>query len=72
MEPSNHPPICHFCNNAILTIKHLHTECHNLENSRLLHLNPLRVWDLKNILGNNADAAKVLSFMKANQIYEMI
>ena len=36
------------------------------------YLNLLRVWDIPNILGINADAAKVLSFLKANQIYEMI
>ena len=69
--PAN-PPICHFCESQAFTIKHILVECTQLEHSRRCHFRPLRTWRMNDLLGPRADVAKVLSFLKANQLYTLI
>ena len=66
------PPICHFCTQTILSVKHILTECDALETSRIRHFGPASEWDLKIILGLYSNHDRVFSFLGENQLFSLI
>ena len=61
------PPICHLCNNAVLSIKHLFVSCQATEPYRSLHFGGL---SHKDLLLNNAQ--KVLLFLEKFSLLSLI
>jgi len=66
------PPTCHYCNDALLTIKHIFTQCPALQTQRRTHFAPLSDWDLEKMLGNRADCYKALSYLRTIKIFSFI
>ena len=64
------PPICPLCNNSILTISHIFTQCPNLETARRRHFTP--PWNLETMLGIYCDPKKVINFLKTCKAFESI
>ena len=75
MESNTHelPPICHFCEDDLLTVGHVFVECQRLRDQRRTHLNycPEEA-TIKTKLGKTADVKKVLGFLRAIDIFDEI
>ena len=63
------PPVCHFCNNSTLTIKHIFTQCTALEDTRLRIFNPMTSWSLKEMIGLKANICNILRFLREAAIF---
>ena len=76
MEDANNqprvPPICPFCNNEIITITHIFTQCTELENARRAAFAPNTTWNLKEMLGIYANIPKILTFLRNTNLYPLI
>ena len=76
MEDNNNqprvPPICHFCDNEIITVNHIFTQCTELENERRTAFAPNTTWNLKEMLGIYASPPKILRFLRNTQLYTLI
>ena len=59
------PTVCHYCNNALLTVNHIFTQCPRLEVLRRLHFGSLNNWNLQIMVGTNADPYKIVKFLKS-------
>merc|ERR1712002_710162 len=66
------PPICPFCNNEIITITHIFTQCTELENARRAAFAPNTTWNLKEMLGTYANIPKILTFLRNTNLYPLI
>lgn len=66
------PPVCHFCNNSTLTIKHIFTQCTALEDTRLRIFNPMTSWSLKEMIGPKANICNILRFLREAAIFGRI
>ena len=66
------PPICPFCNNSILTIKHIFVECNELANQRERHLGERSPQQLENAIGSGANINKIVEFLQNIQLYNQI
>ena len=64
------PPICFICNNNVLTVKHLLTQCLLLQDLRNQLFCPPRT--LKSILGNDCNTFKVIEFLIKCNIFDHI
>ena len=76
MENNNNqpraPPICHFCENEIITVNHIFTQCTELENERRIAFAPNTTWNLKEMLGIYANIPKIIRFLRNTQLYTLI
>ena len=63
------PPICHFCNDSILTIEHIFIQCTALTSIRRPFFTSR---SLEAILGSRADSQKFFSFLRRIEIYQSI
>ena len=68
-------PVCHYCNNHLLSIRHVLLECTVLENKRnVLFGSLLRGTDLDiaRLIGEEGEVRKVLRFLKEIRFFQMI
>ena len=74
MNTTHHrtPPICPFCSNQTLTIEHVFTICDALAQSRMTHFGAASNLELKDLLGNELQADKLMNFLEFNNILELI
>ena len=61
-------PICHFCNNEILSVKHFLLECNNISNTRSRFYNATDLEDLF----NRFTIKTILDFLKEIRVYDLI
>ena len=66
----NAPPICFACNNHIITIDHIFTQCPRLQPLRNRLFPPPRT--LESMLGTNCNISSVIQFLKKCNIFNLI
>ena len=65
-------PICPFCNNEVITVNHIFTQCPQLENARRTAFAPLTTWNLERMLGIYASTPKIFVFLRNTNLYSEI
>ena len=67
MDASSHgqPPVCHFCNDALLSVKHLFLVCPQLAGCRCATIGGSNIvnFSLADVLGEEADYKKIIDFL---------
>ena len=66
------PPICPFCQQAILSVQHIFIQCPSLALSKQLHFRSTNTAHLGTILGTKVNITELISFLRANRIFKCI
>ena len=66
------PPVCEYCNNSILTIKHILVQCPNLSRERLTAFHGGRQISMQEILGEFSNLRQVIVFLDSLAISDEI
>ena len=68
MEGKTNPPVCPYCNNAELTVKHIMIDCTHFKYTRRNHY---RAPDMK-FLFDNISLRKIIDFLKEARLYSLL
>jgi len=63
------PPVCPYCNETVLTVQHIFSDCGILEQSRHLFFGRN---SFETILGSTLDVVNLFGFLRQNQIFGSI
>ena len=72
MEGATTPPPCVLCQNHLMSVKHLLTECDNLNETRERIFRNEKPTTLKEYLGEGKIDTKVINFLKDSGIYHKV